>query len=186
LEEETGAADKSVDCNYAQVNIDNVSFKYPGSKNYALKNVSLFIENGQKVAIVGANGSGKTTLVKLICGLYDVTKGSIKINDTVVTARNRNEFGKWLSAVFQDFSLFRNLNGRWGRFFFLLCNRNHFLFKLNLGYRLACIDLYITLRPFERNEYKGEHHNVTDQQPLGLLTFEVCFGRFFYFHKIII
>ena len=79
LEEETGAADKSVDCNYAQVNIDNVSFKYPGSKNYALKNVSLFIENGQKVAIVGANGSGKTTLVKLICGLYDVTKGSIKI-----------------------------------------------------------------------------------------------------------
>ena len=105
LEEETGAADKSVDCNYAQVNIDNVSFKYPGSKNYALKNVSLFIENGQKVAIVGANGSGKTTLVKLICGLYDVTKGSIKINDTVVTARNRNEFGKWLSAVFQDFSL---------------------------------------------------------------------------------
>ena len=105
LEEETGAADKSVDCNYAQVNIDNVSFKYPGSKNYALKNVSLFIENGQKVAIVGANGSGKTTLVKLICGLYDVTKGSIKINDTVVTARNRNEFGKWLSSVFQDFSL---------------------------------------------------------------------------------
>ena len=86
----------------------------------------------------------------------------------------------------QDFSLFRNLNGRWGRFFFLLCNRNHFLFKLNLGYRLACIDLYITFRPFERNEYKGEHHNVTDQQPLGLLTFEVCFGRFFYFHKIII
>lgn len=44
-------------------------------------------------------------MVKLICGLYDVTKGSIKINDTVVTARNRNEFGKWLSAVFQDFSL---------------------------------------------------------------------------------
>ena len=105
LEGETGAADKSGDCNYVQVNIDNVSFKYPGSKNYALKNVSLFIENGQKVAIVGANGSGKTTLVKLICGLYDVTKGSIKINDTVVTARNRNEFGKWLSAVFQDFSL---------------------------------------------------------------------------------
>ena len=106
LEEEADAADKSVACNYAQVNIDNVSFQYPGSKNYALRNVSLFIENGQKIAIVGANGSGKTTLVKLICGLYDVTKGSIKINDTVVTARNRkNECGKWLSAVFQDFSL---------------------------------------------------------------------------------
>ena len=69
-------------CIRDRVNIDNVSFQYPGSKNYALRNVSLFIENGQKIAIVGANGSGKTTLVKLICGLYDVTKGSIKINDT--------------------------------------------------------------------------------------------------------
>ena len=54
LEEEADAADKSVACNYAQVNIDNVSFQYPGSKNYALRNVSLFIENGQKIAIVGA------------------------------------------------------------------------------------------------------------------------------------
>lgn len=105
LEEELCTKAASDDGTYAEVSIDNVSFKYLGSKNYALKNVSLFIENGQKIAIVGANGSGKTTLVKLICGLYDVTEGAIRINDTVVSAKNRNECGKWLSVVFQDFSL---------------------------------------------------------------------------------
>lgn len=105
LEEESNTADTAVDCKYAKVSIDNVSFKYQGSKNYAVKNVSLSIDNGQKIAIVGANGSGKTTLVKLICGLYDVTEGVIKINDTAISAKNRNECGKWLSVVFQDFSL---------------------------------------------------------------------------------
>lgn len=105
LEEELSTRAASDDRKDAEVSIDNVSFKYPGSKNYALKNVSLSIDNGQKIAIVGSNGSGKTTLVKLICGLYDVTEGIIKINDTVVSAKNRNECGKWLSVVFQDFSL---------------------------------------------------------------------------------
>lgn len=105
LEEECNTTATSDDCKYAKVNIENVSFKYQGSKSYAVKNVSLSIDNGQKIAIVGANGSGKTTLVKLICGLYDVTEGVIKINDTAISAKNRNECGKWLSVVFQDFSL---------------------------------------------------------------------------------
>lgn len=105
LEEEFSTKITSDDFKHAEIRIDNVSFKYPGSKNYALKNVSLAIANGQKIAIVGSNGSGKTTLVKLICGLYDVTEGSIKINDTVVSAQNRNKYEKWVAAVFQDFSL---------------------------------------------------------------------------------
>lgn len=105
LEEEFSTKITSDDYKYAELRIDNVSFKYPGSKNYALKNVSLDIANGQKIAIVGANGSGKTTLVKLICGLYDVTEGTIKINDTIVSSQNRNKYEKWVTAVFQDFSL---------------------------------------------------------------------------------
>ncbi len=105
LEEEFSTKITSDDYKYAELRIDNVFFKYPGSKNYALKNVSLAIANGQKIAIVGANGSGKTTLVKLICGLYDVTEGTIKINDTIVSSQNRNKYEKWVTAVFQDFSL---------------------------------------------------------------------------------
>lgn len=105
LEEELSTKITSDDCKYAELRIDHVSFKYPGSKNYALKNVSLAIDNGQKIAIVGANGSGKTTLVKLICGLYDVTEGTIKINDTIVSSQNRSKYENWVTAVFQDFSL---------------------------------------------------------------------------------
>ena len=91
--------------NRADIKIENVSFKYPGSENYVLKDVSLDISNGEKIAIVGMNGSGKTTLVKLICGLYDVTSGTIKINDTIVDADKRNETCGCQSVVFQDFSL---------------------------------------------------------------------------------
>ena len=105
LEEELSTQLALDNCKSAEVSIDNVSFKYQGTKKYALKNVSLSIDNGQKIAIVGTNGSGKTTLVKLICGLYDVTEGCIKINNTVVSAKNRNESGKLSSIVFQDFSL---------------------------------------------------------------------------------
>ena len=93
MEEEATANAKDDSVNKGDVKIINVSFKYPGTKNYALKNISLNINDGEKIAIVGANGSGKTTLVKLICGLYEVSEGNITINDNPV------------SVVFQDFSL---------------------------------------------------------------------------------
>lgn len=106
LEEESAdGRTVATSCENAEVRIENVSFCYPGSGRYALKNVSLSVEKGQKIAIVGANGSGKTTLVKLICGLYDATEGTIRINDTLVSTRNRNDYSGLLSVVFQDFSL---------------------------------------------------------------------------------
>lgn len=87
----------------AAVEIENVSFRYPGSSVPALKNISLSVESGQKVALVGVNGSGKTTLVKLLCGLYDTTEGTIRINGADVSAADRA--GDRPSVVFQDFSL---------------------------------------------------------------------------------
>lgn len=59
------------------VHLKNVSFQYPMSEKEVLKEVSLKVHLGERIAIVGKNGSGKTTLVKLICGLYEPTKGSI-------------------------------------------------------------------------------------------------------------
>ncbi len=84
----------------------NLSFQYPGTEDYVLKNVNLTIKQDEKIALVGENGSGKTTIIKLLCRLYKPTEGEICIN-----GKNINEFGfdeyiKLISTVFQDFSLF--------------------------------------------------------------------------------
>lgn len=61
--------------NEYKIEFKNVYFKYPGSDEYALKNFSMELNIGEKLAIVGMNGSGKTTMIKLLCRLYDVEKG---------------------------------------------------------------------------------------------------------------
>ena len=60
--------------NKFQVEFEHVSFKYPGSDEYVIKDLNLSFVIGEKMAIVGKNGSGKTTFIKLLCRLYDVTE----------------------------------------------------------------------------------------------------------------
>ena len=88
------------------IDFKNVSFCYPNSKEYILKNVNLTIKQGEKIAFVGRNGSGKTTLIKLLCRLYDVTEGTIMLNGIDIREYNYEEYNAILSVVFQDFSLF--------------------------------------------------------------------------------
>lgn len=84
----------------------NVSFKYPGSDNYALRNLSAKINSKSKLAIVGENGCGKTTLIKLMCGLYEPTEGVITFDGTDIREYNYDEYFSAFSVVFQDFNLF--------------------------------------------------------------------------------
>src|SRR5699024_3147863 len=64
------------------ITFSNVSFKYPRSDNYALKNININIPVGSTVAIVGKTGSGKTTLVNLLLRLYDIEQGEILLDGT--------------------------------------------------------------------------------------------------------
>ncbi len=84
----------------------NVSFKYPRTENYVLRNVNLKFKVGEKLAVVGMNGSGKTTFIKLLCRLYDPTEGEILLNNVDIRKYDYKEYMSIFSVVFQDFKLF--------------------------------------------------------------------------------
>ncbi len=88
------------------IEFKNVSFKYPDTDKYALKNVSIKINNGEHLAVVGRNGSGKTTFIKLMCRLYDVTDGEILINGENIKEYTKGSITRLYSVVFQDFKMF--------------------------------------------------------------------------------
>ncbi|MGN0554172.1 MAG: ABC transporter ATP-binding protein, partial [Oscillospiraceae bacterium] len=86
--------------------LKNVSFRYKDSENYVLKDVSMTIHKGEKIALVGENGAGKTTLIKLIMRLYDVTGGSITFGGVDIRKLNIKEYRQKIGAVFQDFQIY--------------------------------------------------------------------------------
>lgn len=89
-----------------EVEFKNVSFKYPGTDNWVLKDINLKFDLGKKLAIVGQNGCGKTTFVKLLIRFYDVTEGEILLNGINIKKYRYDEYLKIFSVVFQDFNLF--------------------------------------------------------------------------------
>ncbi|BAG08925.1 MAG: ABC transporter ATP-binding protein [Finegoldia magna] len=97
--------EKRTDKKY-EVEFKNVSFKYPGTDNWVLKNINLKFDLGKKLAIVGQNGCGKTTFVKLLIRFYDVTEGEILLNGIDIKKYRYDEYLKIFSVVFQDFNLF--------------------------------------------------------------------------------
>ena len=88
-----------------EVEFRNVSFKYPGSDLWALKNVSMKFKVGNRLAIVGENGSGKTTFIKLLCRLYDPQEGQILLNGIDIRKYDYRDYMNIFSVVFQDFQL---------------------------------------------------------------------------------
>ena len=88
------------------IEFQNVSFRYPQSEAYVLKNVNLTISTGKKVALIGPNGAGKTTLIKLLCRLYTPTSGRILLNGRNIREYNDEVYNQLISAVFQDYKTF--------------------------------------------------------------------------------
>ena len=84
----------------------NVSFKYPGTESYVLKNVNLKLNVNKRFAVVGQNGAGKTTLIKLLCRLYEPTEGEILLNGINIEKYDYAEYTSIFAVVFQEFKLF--------------------------------------------------------------------------------
>ena len=90
-----------------KVTLENVGFSYPTRKDVeVLKNVSLQVDPGQKIALVGQSGSGKSTIVQLILRFYQIQKGSIKIDDQDITTLPIHQLRKEIGIVPQDVILF--------------------------------------------------------------------------------
>ena len=79
------------------------SFKYPSGSGNVLKDISLHIEPGEVVALVGENGSGKTTLIKLLCRLYDPLEGAIFIDGIDLRRFETTALRREISVIFQDY-----------------------------------------------------------------------------------
>lgn len=90
----------------SEIRFENVSFKYPGSENYALKNINIAFRGDEKICVVGHNGSGKSTFVKLLSRLYMPTEGTIYLNGKNIMEYKYTEYQRLFAAVFQEPSLF--------------------------------------------------------------------------------
>lgn len=85
------------------IEFNNVSFKYPSSNHNTLNNVSFKINKGENIAIIGENGAGKTTIIKLLCGLYNITEGSVLVNNKDISLYSKDSYFDLFSVVFQDY-----------------------------------------------------------------------------------
>lgn len=85
--------------------LKDVSFRYPGSREDILSHINLTLHPGEKLAVVGLNGAGKTTLVKLLCGFYDPAEGAVLLNGVDIREYNRENYYRLFTGVFQEFSI---------------------------------------------------------------------------------
>ncbi|MBS4535209.1 ABC transporter ATP-binding protein [Clostridium sp. D2Q-14] len=90
------------------IHFKNVSFKYPNTEEYALKNINLKIPKGNTLGIVGKTGSGKTTLVNLLLRLYDITEGDIYIDNLPIKQIPIKTLRENIGYASQDNFLFSN------------------------------------------------------------------------------
>ena len=88
-----------------KIELEHIRFRYGGDGEDVIRDISLTLEPGEHLAVVGLNGAGKTTLVKLLCGLTDPTEGRALYDGTDIREYNREEYYRLFGAVFQDHSI---------------------------------------------------------------------------------
>jgi ATP-binding cassette subfamily B protein len=134
----------------AGLEIDHVSFRYPGKAEWTLRDVTLRIPSGSSLALVGENGAGKTTLVKLITRLYEPTEGRILLDGKDLRDWDESTLRARFGVVFQDF--------------------NHYQLAARDNVGLGSVDHLFDSARIERASAEGGAADVIAGLPRGLET----------------
>ena len=147
----------------------NVSFKYPNTDRYVLRNVNIKIKSGERLSVVGYNGAGKSTFIKLICRLYEPTEGKIFVGGVDISTIKPNDYRELLSVVFQDYDLFSMtirenvvLNRKFDK-----VRLEDALEKSGLGERIAMLETGVETELFRAFDYDGTEFSGGEEQKLA-------------------
>ena len=105
-DDNAGLSFSDLNLNDVEIEFKNVSFRYPNSTSYVLRNINIKINSKEKLAIVGYNGAGKTTFTLLLTRMYEPTDGEILLNGINIQKINYRDYLRIISSVNQDFFLF--------------------------------------------------------------------------------
>jgi ABC-type multidrug transport system fused ATPase/permease subunit len=144
----------------------NVSFAY-AKDNYVLKNVSFQIEQGEKVAFVGATGAGKTTIMNLLCRFYDVQKGEILVDGINIKDVRQKELRRNIGLVIQDIFLFSDSIENNIR----LSNKEISFDKVKRSAEIIGINNFINYLPLKYEQNVKERGVTLSQGQRQLITF---------------
>ncbi len=89
------------------IRFEGVGFRYPGKTEWALRGVSVFIPEGQSLALVGQNGAGKTTFIKLLTRLYEPTEGRVLLDGRDLADWDEAALRRRVGVIFQDFNQYQ-------------------------------------------------------------------------------
>jgi len=92
----------------SDIELKNVTFRYPGRDSDTIRGISLSIKAGETIAVVGDNGAGKTTLIRLLSGLYLPKEGTVLVGGVDTKGVSANSIYKSFSAVFQNYRRYRS------------------------------------------------------------------------------
>lgn len=98
--------EETVPAQGGDLEVRHMNFRYDGSDEDTLKDISFILHKGERIALVGSNGSGKTTLVKMLLRLYDPTEGEILLDGKNIKDYSLRSYRDAFSTVFQDFKMF--------------------------------------------------------------------------------